>query len=512
MKDRLFSKDDFQIINMNYKLKKIKNRKKRSQYKKNDLFETLDNTTNPQQVPGKTSADSHSDNSDAAAFFPSFFPSFSNISSENENVVEPFYLPELSFPPYSDENYDGIDNVDDRGAAIDFQYDPREWLIALIEWIYYYLNSFNHYWSAKMVNILSKNTGQESDIKLVRNYIAWTEAIAAGCYVVYNWFFIIVYPKYALENKINFLTFNFEEQYEQAKKNKIKNNGTMEQIWYAFLVIIHYFFDYPFVILYFLNKFVVETFPGMINGIFPPSFLFVYLFYQSCLFLKNSAIVVKHLFINSLLFKVDAAAGLIYGIIVILWLKDVVLLLKKIIMGESSSGEGADPQPKPPLVILGLVLFNLLERIIKLIFLIMIGIPATVLAVVFYFLLYSFFGIFFYKGFKFDTFTKIDILVNGEIHPYVPDICDGYHWYDFLYEIFNIVMIFFHTIQGKLFTISFILLYAYSCLDYAENITPNTYNLKNGLLAIDIGLIITLFSMVMSYFLEKMQSLSSEKE
>jgi len=494
MKDKLFSKDDFQIINMNYKLKKIKNRKKRGQYKKNDLFETLDNTSKP-DITESTS---------------SFFPSFSS-----ENIVEPFDLPPLSFPPYNDNEYDGIDNVDDTGAKVDFKYDPREWLIALIEWIYYFLNKFNNYWAAKMVNILSERTGKETDIKLVRNYIAWTEAIAAGCYVVYNWFFIIYFNRKS-DPIIPLFTIDFKNAYDTAEANQ--NKGISKQIWYVFLVLVHYFFDYPFTILFFLNNFVTELLPKYTEKIFSPSFLFVYLFYQSCLFLKNSAIVVKTLFLNSLLFKFDPSSIIIYLAIIILWGKDLILMLKKVLEDNMSKklDQNGDPQdgpppPKtPPLVIAGLLLATFLERLVKLLMLLITGIPATTLAVVIYFLAYSFFGIFIYKGFKRETFNEIDDYVKIPTEAYVPDICDGYNWYDFLYEIFNIVMMFFDTVQSKLFVISYILLYVYSCIDYAANITPNTHNLKNGLIAIDIGLIFTLLSVVISFFLEKMRSIPEE--
>lgn len=494
MKDNSFSKDDFQIINMNYKLKKIKNKKKRSQYKKNDFFETLDNTTKPDDP-----------------MTDGLLPSFSS-----ENVVEAFDLPKLEFPPYTDDDYDGIDNVDDTGAKVDFQYDPREWLIALIEWIYNYLNSFNHYFAAKMVNILSANTGDESDIRLVRNYIAWTETIAAGCYVVYNWFFII-YHNRTSDTPIKLFTIDFKKEFENAEMNK--DAGTAKQIWYAFLVVVHYFFDYPFTILFFLNMFVTELLPKYTEKIFPASFLFVCLFYILCLFLKNCAVVVKHLFINSLLFKFDPSSSSIYLAIIILWVVGLIMKLKKILeetvlKKPDANGDpqnaGPPPPKTPPLVIAGLLLATFLERIVKLIMLIMIGIPATTLAAVMYFLAYSFFGIFIYKGFKREPFSKIDIYVKIPSEPYVPDICDGYHWYDFLYKIFNIIMMVFDTIQGKLFTFTFMLLYGVSCIDYKINITENTKNLKNGLIAIDVGLIAILLVLIGNYFYKKMQSIPEE--
>jgi hypothetical protein len=65
-------------------------------------------------------------------------------------------------------------------------------------------------------------------------------------------------------------------------------------------------------------------------------------------------------------------------------------------------------------------------------------------------------------------------------------------------------MTFVDTLHGKLFTITFMLLYAYSCIDYSKNITPGTYYLKTGLLAVNIGLIVGCLSMIADYFSKHM--------
>jgi hypothetical protein len=451
--DKSFSNDDFQIINMNYKLKKIKNKKKRNHEKKNSLLETLDNT------------------SGAVDNGPEI-PSFSG-----ETVREAF------IEGYPDNEYDGIDNVDDSGEKLRGEFDPRKWIIEMIEKIYAWINKFNQYWASKIVKILSKGTGKESDVNLVRNYIAWTESIAAGCYVVYNWFFIMYYSKVA---DIKLYEIDIVNILKTAKENK--DTGALEQIWFFFIKIIHYFFDYSLVIMMGVNKIVSEIIPKY-TTIFNSTFIFAILFFNCCQFLKYSALVVKKTIIKSILFEVTPVSGLIYTAIFILWGAG---LFKGIFDMVDS------PTPKNPI----LYILYILERLIKLIIQFIIGVPTTSLVVVIYFLIYSFFGVFIYAG-K-DMFSKINDYVKVTKSSHIYNVCDGYHWYDYFYEVLELIMTFVDTLHGKLFTITFMLLYAYSCIDYSKNITPDTYQLKNGLLAINIGLIVTCLSMIVDYFSKHM--------
>jgi len=467
MKDESFSNGDFQIINMNYKLKKIKNKKKRNHEKKPSLLETLDNTSGPV---------------DDSPTIPSF---------SGETVREPF------IEGYPDNEYDGIDNVDDRGERVGGEFDPRKWLIAMINYIYDYINSFNQYWAKKMVKILSKDTGKDSDVDLVRNYIAWTEAIAGGCYVVYNWFFLLYYRKVA---NVTLYDVDINKMFKDSKEAAETDGGTFKQLWYFLIIIIHYFFDHPITIVSGVNKLVTELIPSVFSEyIFNSTFIFAIIFFHSCQFLKHSARAVKNLLINSIMFKVTPISGFIYLAIFILWGKDIVLGIKGM------------TQAKPASTPLSYVLY-ILERIIKLMVLLMIGVPSTTLAIVLFLVIYSFFGVFIYRGINFDIFYSIDDYVKVKKSEHVASMCDGYYWYDYLYEVLGLIMTFIDTLHGKLFTITFMLLYAYSCIDYSSNITQNTYNLKNGLLAINIGLIVTCMAMIIDYFEKHMPKSAPAEE
>jgi hypothetical protein len=467
MKDESFSNGDFQIINMNYKLKKIKNKKKRNHEKKPVLLETLDNVSTP----------THDDPA---------IPSFSG-----ENIREPF------IEGYPDNEYDGIDNVDDKGDSAGGGFDPRKWIIDMINYIYDYINSFNQYWASKIVKILSQGTGQKSDVDLVRNYIAWTESIAGGCYVVYNWFFILYYSKVM---KVQLYNIDIEKIFTDAKTAMEEDSNIFKQLWYFLVIIIHYFFDYPINIMSLFNVGVTQLFPSIFSEyIFNSTFLFAILFFHSCQFLKHSARAVKELLINSIMFKVTPLSVIIYFTIVILWGKDLILTIKKM------------TQAKPASHPVSYVLY-ILERLLKLMLLLVIGVPSAALAIVLFLLVYSFFGVFIYNGFNLDTFVSIDSYVRVKKSEHMASICDGYHWYDYLYEVLGLIMTFIDTLHGKLFTITFMLLYAYGCLDYSSNITPNTNNLKNGLLAINVGLIVTCLSMIVDYFQKNMPKTSPAEE
>lgn len=458
--DKSFSNDDFQIINMNYKLKKIKNKKKRNHEKKTALLETLDNTSGPV---------------DDAPSIPSFF---------NETIQEPFV------EGYPDNEYDGIDNVDDKGERLGGEFDPRKWIIEMIEKIYAWINSFNEYWASKIVKILSKGTGKDEDVNLVRNYIAWTESIAAGCYVVYNWFFIMYYSKVA---GIKLYDIDIGQILKNANENK--DTGSLEQIWFFFVKIIHYFFDYPLVIMMGVNKIVSEIIPKYTKSIFNTTFIFAILFFQCCQFLKHSALVVKKTIIKSILFEVTPISGIIYTAIFVLWGAGLFNGIFKMI-----------ETPKNPI----LYILYILERLIKLIIQFVIGVPTTSLVVVIYFLIYSFFGIFIYAGSS--MFSKVDDYVKVTKSERINNICDGSHWYDYFFDILDLIMTFVDTLHGKLFTITFMLLYAYSCIDYSKNITPGTYYLKTGLLAVNIGLIVGCLSMIADYFSKNMPKTAQAEE
>jgi len=103
-----------------------------------------------------------------------------------------------------------------------------------------------------------------------------------------------------------------------------------------------------------------------------------------------------------------------------------------------------------------------------------------------------------------DVISKINDYVKVSKSTRKYNVCDGYHWYDYFYDILDLIMTFVDTLHGKLFTITFMLLYVYSCIDYSNNITPGTNHLKNGLLAINIGLIFTCLFMIVDYFSKHM--------
>jgi hypothetical protein len=153
-----FSDNNFQVINMNYKLKKIKNKKKnKNNYKNIETIETLDNI-------------------------------------QNENIEENIEKKEESkqkIEGFQDKDYDGIDNVSDKKKKSKMSLIDK--LTELINKIYNFFLNANNVIAKKLAMKLSKNKATEKDIFLIRQYIVWSESVLAAGYVSYNIFFIMYY-------------------------------------------------------------------------------------------------------------------------------------------------------------------------------------------------------------------------------------------------------------------------------------------------------------------------------
>jgi hypothetical protein len=173
-----FSDNNFQVINMNYKLKKIKNKKKnKNNYKNIETFETLENINN-----------------------------ISKNETQNQNIEG-----------FKDSDYDGIDNVKDnkkKGGA-----SPIDKLTELINKIYNSVVNTNHVIAKKIAMLLSKNKATEKDVIKIRQYIAWSESILAAAYVTYNMFFIMYY-KDIDKTKLIDISRKRAEEYEKELNDK----------------------------------------------------------------------------------------------------------------------------------------------------------------------------------------------------------------------------------------------------------------------------------------------------
>jgi hypothetical protein len=446
-----FSDNNFQVINMNYKLKKIKkNKKNKNNYKNIETFETLDNTNN----------------------------------KDKDNNVEPFVSETPIIEGFPDSYYDGIDNINEKrkkGAA-------NLSLVDFIERIYQYLIRINQVIAEKVAitlsnkKILSINKKTKTDnIYHIRQYIVWTESILAAAYITYNMYFIMYYKDV---EEIKLLEITLERFNKEAEK-------------YPILYLFLYVFEYSISVLETFNNLITVNIPYYTKTVLSTTLIFTLIFINLIFFIKYSAVFFKNFLIDTLNFKFSWFSLLIYFYVFGLWL---VSLLKAGI--EKALTIKVDASKFSIFLDVGLFLFN---RLLKLILGMMFGVPAILFFIICFILIYTFVAIFFYMGFDMDIFKRIDEYVKVTKNLSADSVCDNPSFlYSFLkFFGYDYIMQFVEIIYNKLFIFTFILLYIVCSIRYSELISPNAGNLKNSLIFINIMIIIILLSIVAKEYVKK---------
>ena len=293
-----FSDNNFQVINMNYKLKKIKNKKKnKNNYKNIETFETLDNI----QTESLSKKDSNKE--------------------ILNNTIEGF----------KDSDYDGIDNVKDnkkKGGA-----SPIDKLTELINKIYNSVVNTNHVIAKKIAMLLSKNKATEKDVIKIRQYIAWSESILAAAYVTYNMFFIMYY-KDIDKTKLIDISRKRAEEYEKELNDK-------RSLFIFPFNIFLYFFKYSIYLTEVINYYLTNNNGNENKDVnYSSKFLFIFIFLV--IFFKFSASFMKDFLISALKFKYTIFSVFVLITIVLLWGSDFVTTLKEKIVGLGKGGSISD--------------------------------------------------------------------------------------------------------------------------------------------------------------------------
>jgi hypothetical protein len=456
-----FSDNNFQVINMNYKLKKIKNKKKnKNNYKNIETFETLDNI----QTESQSKKNSNKD--------------ISNNTAEG----------------FQDSDYDGIDKVKDNktntGAS------PIDKLSELINKIYNFFVETNHVIAEKIAMTLSKNKATEKDIILIRQYIVWSESVLAASYVTYNMFFIMYY-KDVDGTKLIDISRKRVEEYE-------KELSEQRSLFVFPMNIFLYFFKYSIyfteIIDSFLTKNTVSDKNKDIN--YATVFLFVFLFL--IIFFKYSAAFMKDFLINALKFKIVPQKGsnnalsilmvfiafFVFITIILLWGSDFVTTIKEKEKIFVMSGKRVSISEN--------FLF-VLNRCIRLIMVIYVGLPMSIIMFVFYIYIYAFGSIFYYKNFSitntYNTISSISEFIKSKSNIEV----DKNSFMEMLG--INYIMSIIDFLYSKLIMIAFIIIYIVSSFEYYKKISVGSGILKNGLIFINICLIVMFSSIIMLFYI-----------
>ena len=442
-----FSDNNFQVINMNYKLKKIKNKKKnKNNYKNIETFETLDNI----QTESLSKKDSNKE--------------------ILNNTIEGF----------KDSDYDGIDNVKDnkkKGGV-----SPIDKLTELINKIYNSVVNTNHVIAKKIAMLLSKNKATEKDVIKIRQYIAWSESILAASYVTYNMFFIMYYKNIDGTELIDISRKRVEE-YEKELNDK-------RSLFIFPFNIFLYFFKYSIYLTEVINSYLTKN-TGNENKDVNYSSKFLFIFVFLVIFFKFSASFMKDFLISALKFKYTIFSVFVLITIVLLWGSDFVTTFKEKIVGLGKGGSISD-----------FCLF-LLNRFIKLLMVLFLGVPMSIIMFVFYIYIYAFGSIFYYRNFSFtktyETITKInEFIKNSKMKKEV----DKNSFMEMLGV--NYIMSIIDFMYSKLILTAFIIIFIIGFFDYYKNISLTSGNLRKTLLLIKICLIAIFAAVIMTiYILEK---------
>jgi hypothetical protein len=438
---------------MNYKLKKIKNKKKnKNNYKNIETFETLDNI----QTESQSKKNSNKD-----------------ISN---NTVEGF----------QDSDYDGIDNVKDNktntGAS------PIDKLSELINKIYNFFVKTNHVIAEKIAMTLSKNKATEKDIILIRQYIVWSESVLAASYVTYNMFFIMYY-KDIDGTKLIDISRKRVEEYE-------KELSEQRSLFVFPMNIFLYFFKYSIyfteIIDSFLTKNTVSDKNKDIN--YATVFLFVFLFL--IIFFKYSAAFMKDFLINALKFKIVPQKGSINALSILMVFIAIFVFITIFLLWGSDLVTTFKEKEKGSISEKFLIFLN---RCIRLLMVIYVGLPMSIIMFVFYIYIYAFGSIFYYKNFSitntYNTISSISEFIKSKSNIDV----DKNSFMEMLG--INYIMSIIDFLYSKLIMIAFIIIYIVSCTEYYKKISRDSGFLKNGLIIINICLIVMFSSIIMLFYI-----------
>jgi len=443
-----FSNDTFQVINMNYKLKHIKNKKNkmknhRNNYKNIELFETLDNNSSPTKQDGPV--------------IEPFNSPQTTKDKDSKDVVEGF----------KDTDYDGIDNINDTLEKKGIK-DPRQMLIDLINKIYDKSNKLNQKIAEKLAKGLSKNKANESDIKLLRNNIAWVESAIMAALVSYNLFFIMYYKDV---EKIKLF---------EISTQKTKDAAESMPILYIFL----FFFEYSIFFPEMLNKLFTEIIPKFAKQIFNATFVFTIMFILLIFFFKYFAKLFRKFLIDGLNNKLGLIGMILTGIICLLWLASFLKAGKeKIVDTPLKTGIAPDKLD---------LIFFVINRLLRLMAAFTVGVPMGVFLMMLYIIGYVFMSVFLYTGFNIKIYSRMYEYMKGAKAEYIPGICESTSIWDYIYDYSGIklIMQMVDILHERLFFIAFIIILVITGIDYTKpgKISSGTGPLKDGLLGINFGL------------------------
>jgi hypothetical protein len=262
-----------------------------------------------------------------------------------------------------------------------------------------------------------------------------------------------------------------------------------------------YFFKYSIYFTEIINSFLTKNTESNEKKDVNYATIFLFIFTFLVIFFKYSAVFMKDFFINALKFQfipskdpkgefVNRLQPLItlfvFITIILLWGGDFIDMLNIKMDGLSKGGSVTD-----------FCLF-LLNRFIKLIMVVLFGAPMSIVMFVFYIYIYAFGSIIYYKNFNitetYNTISNINELIkNKKIITNDNPIMEMLG--------INYIMSIIDFLYSKIIMIAFIIIYIVSSFDYYKQISQKSGILKNGLIFINICLIVMFSSIITQFYI-----------
>jgi cell fate (sporulation/competence/biofilm development) regulator YmcA (YheA/YmcA/DUF963 family) len=342
---------NFQVENMRQKLKRTKmaNKRKSTNYKKIETFDTL------------TNVDANVD--------------ANNNKADNTPLREGF----------EDDEYEGHYIAKETTS-----YTLNVSLVDGIENIYKYITSLNTYLATTFTSALSGGRHTQSDVDEIENYLATLESVWVASYVVYNWYFLMYYAK---DNAIDVA---------KLSRDDLKSGDNI------IIKALMFFVEYGVLIVETLNNILLNHIPNKIgkymNGSSKIILLFIFIIYG----VKNFASGFKTFLVDSLRFNITGAIpALLLAYVIFQFIYTIAddsiqssvdpsrskpLIMRAFEMGYIAS----------PLVMAGIIFYYL----IRILIIIFISLPVGCILSGIYLLFYSFFGKSYYT--KSTTYDDLD--------------------------------------------------------------------------------------------------------
>ena len=457
--------EDLDTALMNDKIKKIKKRKQKNNFKNIEEFDTLHNRE-----------DEPIHKKEEETVTPA------SIKNKIFEVFDSFLNTKEEMRGFSRDDYEGYYNVYE-GARSDF--DPRNWLIQAIEAVY---NSFNgvNTWIAKTIvdnlkmpektykkynnkgsyNYKNKVKDDNNDIAIIREQVVWLLAIVFSMFAVLNWYFILYYSKY---EDIEITRIARKTLLEMSSPE----NGQVVSHMAKFIFFI---FEFAVFFVEMFNDFLILFFPKITMFFLDGRTNFLLLFIILVFAFKNFGKFFKNLLIDLLTNATDNYyINIMYAILFIEFFVSVAEGPKTI--GVPTVDED---QIRTFMASLANPLLFILVLIIRFMIIMIVSVPVGGLMIGALFLYYSFFGILHYVGSErlFSTVEHIlDYAKNAESKYKSEKYCNTNAFYMLLLKILQIIS----TVSSLLYLfkyyLAFIIIFIVSAIIFYNklSLTPSIF-------------------------------------